>query len=350
MSEYSVAVVGAGVVGKEMLRVLAEHHFPAREVRVLARSERTLTVDGRDYAVRATTPEAFEGVDIALFAGTEGEKGAAVTFGPEAVKRGAVIIDNGSDFRMRPDVPLVVPEVNAEALKRHEGIVANPNCSTAQLVLALKPLHDAVRVTRVLIATYQAVSGAGGAAAEELKDQNVALAAGRAITQPGPAFAVQIAANVIPQIGGFDDAGYTSEEMKLVHETHKIMGDDSIRVTPIVAARVPVFVGHSEAVYVETERPITPAEARALWHDAPGIAVLDETGGDDPYRAYPTPLMAAGKDTTYVGRIRQDLGNPNGLNFWVVSDNLRKGAATNAVQIAESLVEQNLLRKNYGKS
>ena len=350
MSEYNVAVVGAGVVGKEMLRVLAEHHFPAREVRVLARSERTLTVDGRDYAVRATTPEAFDGIDIALFAGTEGEKGAAVTFGPEAVRRGAVIIDNGSDFRMRPDVPLVVPEVNAEALRRHEGIIANPNCSTAQLVLALKPLHDAARVTRVLIATYQAVSGAGGAAAEELKDQNVALAEGRAITQPGPAFAVQIAANVIPQIGGFDEAGYTSEEMKLVHETHKIMGDDTIRVTPIMAARVPIFVGHSEAVYVETERPITPAEARALWHDAPGIAVLDETGGDDPYRAYPTPLTAAGKDTTYVGRIRQDLGNPNGLNFWVVSDNLRKGAATNAVQIAESLVEQNLLRKNYGKS
>ena len=350
MSEYNVAIVGAGVVGKEMLRVLAEHHFPAREVRVLARSERTLTVEGREYAVQATTPEAFEGIDIALFAGTEGEKGAAVTFGPEAVRRGAVIIDNGADFRMRPDVPLVVPEVNAEALKRHEGIIANPNCSTTQLVLALKPLHDAVRVTRVLIATYQAVSGAGGAAAEELKDQNVALSGGRAITQPGPAFPVQIAANVIPQIGGFDEAGYTSEEMKLVHETHKIMGDDTIRITPIVAARVPVFVGHSEAVYIETERPITPDEARSLWQDAPGIAVLDETGGDDPYRAYPTPLIAAGKDTTYVGRIRQDLGNPNGLNFWVVSDNLRKGAATNAVQIAESLVEQNLIRKTNGKS
>jgi len=350
MSEYNVAIVGAGVVGKEMLRVLAEHHFPAREVRVLARSERTLTVEGREYAVQATTPEAFEGIDIALFAGTEGEKGAAVTFGPEAVRRGAVIIDNGADFRMRPNVPLVVPEVNAEALKRHEGIIANPNCSTTQLVLALKPLHDAVRVTRVLIATYQAVSGAGGAAAEELKDQNVALSGGRAITQPGPAFPVQIAANVIPQIGGFDEAGYTSEEMKLVHETHKIMGDDTIRITPIVAARVPVFVGHSEAVYIETERPITPDEARSLWQDAPGIAVLDETGGDDPYRAYPTPLIAAGKDTTYVGRIRQDLGNPNGLNFWVVSDNLRKGAATNAVQIAESLVEQNLIRKTNGKS
>ena len=348
MIEYNVAVVGAGAVGKEMLRVLAERRFPAKSIVVLARSARTLTVDGRDYEVRATTPAAFEGVDIVLFAGTEGEKGAAVTFGPEAVRRGAVIIDNGGDFRMRPDVPLVVPEVNAEALKQHEGIIANPNCSTVQLVLALKPLHDAARVTRVFVATYQAVSGAGGAAVEELQDQNVGLAAGRAIAATGPVFPVQIAANVIPQIGGFDEAGYTSEEMKLVHETHKIMGDDTLRITPLIAARVPVFVGHSEAVYVETERPLTPAEARALWQSAPGVAVLDETGGDDPYRAYPTPLFVAGKDTTFIGRIRQDLDNPNGLNFWVVSDNLRKGAATNAVQIAESLVEQDLLRKRNG--
>ena len=350
MSEYNVAVVGAGAVGQEMLRVLAEHHFSTREIRVLARSERTLTVDGRAYGVHATTPEAFEGIDIALFAGTEGEKGAAVTFGPEAVKRGAVIIDNGADFRMRADVPLVVPEVNAAALKTHQGIIANPNCSTAQIVLALKPLHDAVRVKRVLVATYQAVSGAGAGGVDELKAQNLAQAENRAITTPGPTFPMQIAANVIPQIGGFDDQGYTSEEMKLVHETRKIMGDDTMRVTPIVAARVPVFVGHSEAVYVETERPLTPADARALWQDAPGIAVLDERGGDDPYRAYPTPLFAAGKDTTFVGRIRQDLDNPHGLNFWVVSDNLRKGAATNAVQIAESLVEQGLLRKSYGNT
>ena len=348
MIEYNVAVVGAGAVGKEMLRVLAERRFPAKSIVVLARSARTLTVDGRDYEVRVTTPAAFEGVDVVLFAGTEGEKGAAVTFGPEAVRRGAVIIDNGGDFRMRPDVPLVVPEVNAEALKRHNGIIANPNCSTVQLVLALKPLHDAARVTRVFVATYQAVSGAGGAAVEELQDQNVGLAAGRAVAATGPVFPVQIAANVIPQIGGFDEAGYTSEEMKLVHETHKIMGDDTLRITPLIAARVPVFVGHSEAVYVETERPLTPAEARALWQSAPGVAVLDETDGDDPYRAYPTPLFAAGKDTTFIGRIRQDLDNPNGLNFWVVSDNLRKGAATNAVQIAESLVEQDLLRKRNG--
>ena len=331
-------------MGQEMLRVLAEHRFPAREIRVLARSERTLTVDGREYPVKPTTAEAFEGVDIALFAGTEGDKGAAVVFGPEAVKRGAVVIDNGADFRMRPDVPLVVPEVNAAALQKHEGIVANPNCSTAQLVLALKPLHDFAKITRVWIATYQAVSGAGGAAVEELKAQNEALAEGRAITEPGPAFPVQIAANVIPQIGGFDNFGYTSEEMKLVQETRKIMGDDTLRITPIVAARVPVMVGHSEAVCVETERPVTPAEARSLWADAPGVAVLDDHGAD-PYQAYPMPLFAAGKDTTYLGRIRQDLDNPNGLNFWIVSDNLRKGAATNAVQIAESLVAQGLLKR-----
>ena len=346
MSEYTIAVVGAGAVGEELLRVLAEHHFPAREIRVLARTARTLTVAGREYAVSPTTPEAFEGVDIALFAGTEGDKGAAVTFGPEAVQRGAVIIDNGGDFRMRPDVPLVVPEVNAAALKAHEGIVANPNCSTAQLVLALKPLHDAVKIKRVLISTYQAVSGAGAKAVQELDAQNAALAAGTAITAPGPAFPVQIAANVIPQIGGFDALGYTSEEMKLVHETRKIMAEPTLRVTPIVCARVPVAVGHSEAVYVETERPLTPAEARALWNDAPGLAVLEEEGGADPYRAYPTPLFATGKDTTFVGRIRQDLDNPHGLNFWIVSDNLRKGAATNAVQIAESLVAQALLRNS----
>ena len=307
MTEYSIAVIGAGAVGQEMLRVLAERRFPAREVKVLARSERTLTVGGREYAVQATTPEAFDGVDIALFAGTEGEKGAAVTFGPEAVRRGAVVIDNGADFRMRPDVPLVVPEVNAAALQKHEGIVANPNCSTAQLVLALKPLHDFAKITRVWVATYQAVSGAGGAAADELKAQNEALTAGRAITEPGPAFPVQVAANVIPQIGGFDEGGYTSEEMKLVHETRKIMGDDSIKITPIVAARVPVMVGHSEAVSVETERPVTPAEARALWADAPGLSVLDESGGAGPVPGLPDPAVR--------GRQRYDIYRAHSAGF-----------------------------------
>ena len=344
MSEYNVAIVGVGAVGEELLRVLAERRFPAKSIQVLARTPRTIHVDGVAHEVKATTPEAFEGIDIALFAGTEGEKGAAVTFGPEAVKRGAIVIDNGADFRMRPDVPLVVPEVNADALRGHQGIIANPNCSTAQFVLALKPLHDAVGLRRVMLSTYQAVSGAGGAAVEELKAQYVALAAGRAISCAGPAFSCQIAGNVIPQIGGFDDQGYTSEEMKLVHETRKIMALPELAVTPIVCARVPVMVGHSEAVYVETERPLTPADARALWHDFPGIAVLDDLQAADNFHAYPMPLFAAGKDTTFVGRVRQDLGNPNGLNFWVVSDNLRKGAATNAVQIAEALVERGLLR------
>ncbi len=348
MTEYHVAVVGVGAVGEELLRVLAQRHFPAARVQVLARTERTVHVDGVPYEVKAAVPESFDGIDIALFAGTEGDKGAAVTLGPEAVRRGAAVIDNGADFRMRPDVPLVVPEVNADALdglKGRAGIIANPNCSTAQLVLALKPLHDAATIRRVMVATYQAVSGAGAGGVEELKDQNCAFTEGRAITSSGPTFSAQIAGNVIPQIGGFDEAGYTSEEMKLVHETRKIMALPGLAISPLVCARVPVLVGHSEAVHVETERPLTPDQARSLWHDFPGIAVLDDLSASDSYHAYPMPLFAAGKDTTFVGRIRQDLGNPNGLNFWVVSDNLRKGAATNAVQIAETLVERGLLRR-----
>ncbi len=346
MTDYTVAVVGAGAVGEELLRVLTERRFPAREVRVLARTARTLTVDGTAYDVRETTPEAFDGVDIALFAGTEGDKGAAVTFGPEAVLQGAVVIDNGADFRMMDTVPLVVPEVNAEALDSHQGIVANPNCSTAQLVLALKPLHDAAVLTRVLVSTYQAVSGAGAGGVRELHAQNVALAEGRAISSPGPTFSMQIAGNVIPQIGGFDEDGYTTEEMKLVHETRKIMNLPALALTPIVAARVPVVTGHSEAVYVETETPLTPDNARALWRDAHGVTVMDDLHAADAYHMYPTPLLAAGKDTTYVGRIRQDIHNPRGLAFWVVSDNLRKGAATNAVQIAESLIARGLLSRS----
>jgi len=340
MSNYCVAVVGVGAVGEEILRVLAERRFPAKSIRVLARTPRTITVDATDYKVEATTPESFDGVDIALFCGTEGVKGAAVTFGPDAVKRGAVVIDNGADFRMDAGVPLCVPEVNGDALRGHKGIIANPNCSTAQLVMALKPIHDFARVRRVIVSTYQAVSGAGSSAIEELQSQHIALAEGRAISHPGPNFPYQIAGNVIPHIGGFDDAGYTSEEMKLVHETRKILGDDSIAVTPVVTARVPVVTGHSEAVLVETERPITPAEARKLWHEFDGVAVMDDLGE----KLYPTPLMGLGRDTTLIGRIRQDLDNPRGLAFWVVADNLRKGAATNAVQIAETLVAKGWLK------
>jgi len=343
--EFTVAVVGVGAVGEEILRVMHEHSFPAKSIRVLARTPRTISVDGRSYQVEATTAEAFDGVDIALFAGTEGEKGAAVTFGPEAVKRGAVIIDNGADFRMRPDVPLCVPEVNGAALDGHSGIIANPNCSTAQLVLTLKPLHDAFGLKRVMISTYQAVSGAGSAGIDELNAQNEQIAHGKTIGQAGPTFSAQIAANVIPHIGGFDDQGYTSEEMKLVHETRKILGDPSIRVTPMVTARVPVAIGHSEAVLVETERPVTPEAARALWREFPGLEVVDDLANASASKRYPMPLDCAGSDTTYVGRIRQDLDNPNGLAFWVVSDNLRKGAASNAVQIAEELIKRGLVNK-----
>ncbi|HEY3332645.1 MAG TPA: aspartate-semialdehyde dehydrogenase [Capsulimonadaceae bacterium] len=344
MSLYEVAVVGVGAVGEEMLRVLAEHKFPAKHIRVLARTERTIAVDGREYKVEGTSAESFDGVDIALFAGTEGEKGAAVTFGDEAVKRGAIVIDNGADFRMRDDVPLVVPEVNGEALRGHKGIIANPNCSTAQLVMALKPLHDFGKLTRVLISTYQAVSGAGSGGIKDLDAQNKALVEGTPLPE-AKSFSTQVAANIIPQIGGFDEFGYTSEEMKLVHETHKILGDNTIKVTPMITARVPVAIGHSEAVYVETERPITPDQARELWNNFPGVTVLDDIRGGDVAKAWPTPLTSAGKDDTFIGRVRQDVTNPNGLVFWVVADNLRKGAAGNAVQIAEKLVELGLVGK-----
>jgi aspartate-semialdehyde dehydrogenase len=342
MGPYNVAIVGVGAVGEEMLKVIDERHFPAKSVRILARSARTINIKGKQYRVEATTPESFENVDIALFAGTEGEKGAAVLYAEEAIARGAVVIDNGADFRMRVDVPLVVPEVNAAALDEHRGLIANPNCSTAQLVVALKPLHDVAKVKRVIVSTYQAVSGAGGAAVTELSEQNRQIAEDREVKKQ--VFSHQIAYNVIPQIGGFDDLGYTSEEMKLVHETRKILGDQEIQITPVVAARVPVANGHSESVYVELESPLTAEEAIALWNAFPGVHVWnDHTSAT---RAYPTPLEVTGNDDTYIGRVRQDLTNPKALVFWIVADNLRKGAASNAVQIAEALVSRNLLRRN----
>jgi aspartate-semialdehyde dehydrogenase len=342
MGSYNVAVIGVGAVGEEMLKVIDERHFPAKNIRVFARTPRTIVVHNKEYSVGATSAESFEDVDIALFAGTEGEKGAAVRFADEAITRGAIVIDNGADFRMRADVPLVVPEVNASALDGHHGLISNPNCSTAQLVVALKPLHDAARVKRVIISTYQAVSGAGSGGVTELADQNRQVAEHKEVT--GSVFSQQIAYNVIPQIGGFDSEGYSSEEMKLVYETRKILDDPNIQITPVVAARVPVNTGHSEAVYVELERPLSVDDAIKLWNDFPGVQVWNSF--DSPNRIYPTPLDAAGSDDTYIGRVRKDLSNPHALVFWIVSDNLRKGAATNAVQIAEALVSRNLLRRN----
>jgi aspartate-semialdehyde dehydrogenase len=281
--------------------------------------------------------DAFNGIDIALFAGTEGEKGAAVTFAQEAVKRGAIVIDNGADFRMDPKVPLVVPEVNAEDAKKHKGIIANPNCSTIQMVVALNPIHKKVGIKRIIVTTLQASSGAGKGAVEQLKEEISQIAAGGfsnlQAKVANKAMPQQLAYNVFPHIGGFAECDYTSEEWKLVKETHKIMHDDKIKISA-TTVRVPVRTGHSESVYIETEKPIKAEEARAILSKSPGVIVID----DPKNNLYPMPKDAEGKDETFVGRIRNDCFVENGLWLWVVADNLRKGAATNAVQIAECLI------------
>ncbi len=345
MDRFNVAVVGAGAVGQEMLKTLAERNFPINELKVLARSAREMTVDGRSYQVRETVPEEFDGVDIALFAGTEGESGASKLFAWEAAGRGAVVIDNSATFRMDDRVPLVVPECNPDDLAWHKGIIANPNCSTIQMVHALKPLHDRSRITRIVVSTYQAVSGTGRDAITELHDQSALLVAGKAIDPPA-VYPFQIGFNCLPQIGGFRPDGYTSEEWKMVAETHKILGDNEIKVTP-TTVRVPVYNGHSESVYIETEEKITADEARELLAKFPGIKVVDDlkpTEGDPNCRTYPMPIEASGRDETFVGRVREDPFIATGLNMWIVSDNLRKGAALNAVQIAELLVAKGMLK------
>ncbi|MBI4226724.1 MAG: aspartate-semialdehyde dehydrogenase [Candidatus Omnitrophica bacterium] len=326
---YHVAVVGVGAVGLEMLRVLRQRTFPIATLTVLARSARTLTLDGASYQVQVVSPEAFANQDIVLFAGTEGEQGAAVTYAQEAIRRGAVVIDNGADFRMDPAVPLVVPEVNADDLKTHRGLIANPNCSTIQMIVALAPVHRAATLRRVIVASYQAASGAGREAVEELKAQVAASAQGRPIP-PASALPQQLAFNVIPQIGPFAELGYTSEEWKMIKETRKILHADGLAVTA-TTVRVPVVNAHSEAVYFETERPITVEALTALWRQSPGVRVVDPP-------AYPMPLSADGRDEVFIGRLRPDPTAPNAFACWVVADNLRKGAALNAVQIAEALI------------
>jgi aspartate-semialdehyde dehydrogenase len=343
---YVVAVVGAGAVGLEMVRVLRERRFPLKELRVLARSDREMEIGGETYHVRATTPDAFEGVDLALFAGTEGEKGAAVTFGEEAVKRGAVVIDNGSDFRLDPRVPLVVPEVNGEDVEWHHGLIANPNCSTIQMVHALKPIHDLSPIRRIIVSTYQSVSGAGAPAIQDLEAQIRAVAAGEACP-PCENIPAQLAMNVLAGCWKFREDGYQEEEWKLVVESHKILHDDSIRITP-TTVRVPVTIGHAESLYVETDRKITADEAREALARFPNIRLVDEpapTEKNPHARTYPTPLQAAGAAETFVGRVREDPFVENALLLWVVADNLRKGAAQNAVQIAEELIARKCLRR-----
>jgi len=336
MKTYNVAVVGVGAVGIEMLKVLKSRNFPVGALKVLARSERDITVDGQTYHVEQISPEAFERINIALFAGTEGEKGAAVTFAPEAVKRGAIVIDNGADFRMEEDVPLVVPEVNPKDVKKAKkgrGIIANPNCSTIQMVVALAPIHKLYKIRRVIVSTYQAASGAGSKAVAELFEQTKAILSG-AESKP-EAMPQRIAFNIFPHIGGFAECDYTSEEWKMIKETHKIMHTDRTLVSA-TTVRVPVRTGHSESIYIETKKPVDIEEVKKTLASSPGIVVLDDTKSC----VYPLPVNAEGKDEVFVGRLRKDPYNEKGMWMWVVADNLRKGAATNAVQIAELLIKR----------
>ncbi len=335
MKKYCVAVVGAmGAVGQEMLKTLEQRGFPVSEIRPLdieANAGKKALYAGREAAVRVAAKGAFVDVDIALFsAGAE----ASLVLAPIAAAEGAVVVDNSSQWRMDPGVPLVVPEVNPDDLDWHKGIIANPNCSTIQMLVALKPLHDAYKIKRVVVATYQAVSGTGAAAIAELAAQAGQFTRGEPMT--AKVYPRQILFNALPHIDVFLDNGYTKEEMKMVHETHKIL-DPAISVSP-TAVRIPVFRGHSEAINIETERPMDLADVRRLLAAAPGVKVMD----DPASLAYPTALDADGRDEVYVGRLRLDPTVPNGLNLWVVGDNLRKGAALNAVQIAEVLVKKGL--------
>jgi aspartate-semialdehyde dehydrogenase len=332
--KYAVAVVGAtGAVGNEMVSILEERNFPVGELRLLAseRSEgKTIEFKGKNVKVNRLTKDSFKGIDIALFSAGASR---SLEFAPEAVKSGAVVVDNSSAFRMETDVPLVVPEVNSHAIKKHKGIIANPNCSTIQMVVALKPIHDAAKINRIVVSTYQAVSGTGKKAIHELEQQTRDLFGLKEITVT--VYPYQIAFNCIPQIDAFLDNGYTKEEMKMVNETKKIMEDDSIRVTA-TTVRVPVFLSHSESVNIETDKKITAEEVRMLLSKAPGVEVVD----DPKNSIYPLAVHSAGRDEVFVGRIREDESIDKGINMWIVSDNLRKGAALNAVQIAEILIKE----------
>ncbi|NLV71793.1 MAG: aspartate-semialdehyde dehydrogenase [Actinobacteria bacterium] len=336
--EYRVAVAGAtGAVGRAMRSILEERRFPVKELVALATAKSAgtrLEFAGEEVICQELTPESFKGIDLALFSAGGG---TSLKFAPYAKEAGCVVVDNSSAWRMEPNVPLVVPEVNPDDVDWHTGIIANPNCSTIQMVVALKPLHDEAQIKRVVVSTYQAVSGTGAKAINELMQQTTRLLADEA-----PEIVVyphQIAFNCLPHIDVFLEDGYTKEERKMVDETKKIMGDDSIAVTA-TCVRVPVVYGHSESVNLQFARPLSVERAKELLAGAPGVRLVDDP--DD--KLYPMPIEAAGKDDTYVGRIRVDPTAENALNLWVVSDNLRKGAALNAVQIAELLTQRDLVR------
>ena len=337
-SEYHVAVAGAtGAVGNEMIQILEEQEFPVASLKLLASSRsagKTLDFRSESLHVEELRDDSFEGVDIALFSA-----GAAASrqFAPAAAESGCVVIDNSSGWRMDPEVPLVVPEVNPHAVAdyRRKGIIANPNCSTIQMVVVLKPIYDAAGIERVVVSTYQAVSGTGKNAIEELTEQTRNLLTFQEVTPE--VYPHRIAFNCFPHIGSFLENGYTEEEMKMVHETHKIMEDPNIRVSA-TTVRIPVFYGHSEAVNIQTERKLSAKEARVLLFQAPGVRVMD----NPDERIYPMPSEAAGINDTLVGRIREDISIENGLDLWIVADNIRKGAALNTVQIAELLIKEYL--------
>ncbi|MFC1501221.1 aspartate-semialdehyde dehydrogenase [Elusimicrobiota bacterium] len=338
MKKYKVAVAGAtGAVGQEMIKMLESRKFPVESLRPLA-SERsvgkTVKFNNKDIKVELLSPESAKGLDLALFSA-----GGSISkeFAPYFAKENCFVVDNSSAWRMDKDIPLVVPEVNPDDLSKDKKIIANPNCSTIQMVVALKPLHDIAQIKRVIVSTYQSVSGAGAKGMDELEKQSRAWAKNEAIPE-AKQFQYQIAFNMIPQIDVFTDNGYTKEEMKMTNETQKIMGDKSIRVSA-TCVRVPVFRSHCEAVWIETEKHISSDDARKTLSKAPGIEVVDNPA----ILQYPMPIDAENRQLTYVGRIREDISTMNGLTFWVVSDNLLKGAALNAVEIAEKLIEKSII-------
>ncbi|EOT26334.1 aspartate-semialdehyde dehydrogenase [Enterococcus saccharolyticus] len=347
-SGYRIAVVGAtGAVGTKMIEMLEQTVLPIKEVKLLASKRsagKKATFKGEELVIEELVPESFENIDIALFSAGGG---ISKQFAPEAVKRGAVVVDNTSHFRMDPEVPLVVPEVNKEALKKHKGIIANPNCSTIQMMVALEPIRQKAGLDRVIVSTYQAVSGAGASAIRELEEQTQAYLNGTPVEElkaeilpcGGDKKHYPLAFNALPQIDVFAEEGYTYEEWKMIRETKKIMEDDAIKVSA-TCVRIPVASGHSESVYIETKNALTVAEIRDLMETAPGIVLED----DPSQQIYPQALNSIGKKETFVGRIRKDVDVDNGFHLWVVSDNLLKGAAWNSVQIAETLHEMDLVR------
>lgn len=338
MENYNIVIVGAtGAVGQELLKVLDERNFPVGDLKLCATSRsagKEIKFRGKSYVVEETTRNSFKDMDIALFAGGAASK----EFGLVAVEKGAVVIDNSSNFRMDPQVPLVVPEINPEDVKFHKGIIANPNCSTIIMDVALKPIYDAVGIKRVVVSTYQAASGAGMEAIEELTAQTKAVLEER--DYPSKVFPHPIAFNLIPHIDIFMEMDYTKEEWKMVKETQKIFHDETIAITA-TTIRVPVYRSHSESINIETKRKLTADEARHILAKSPGVIVID----DPANKEYPMPLLTLHRDEVFVGRIREDNSLANGLNLWVVGDQIRKGAATNAVQIAELLIEYGCLFK-----